>query len=263
MANIQLSVVIITFNEEKNIGRCLESVKEIADEIVVVDSFSTDDTQVICERFEGVKFVSHEFEGHIQQKNYALSRATLDHVLSIDADEVLTDRLKQDILSLKNNWQADGYFVNRANHYLGKRIRFCGWYPDKKLRIFDKRKATWGGSNPHDRIIMEEGSTIRSLHSDLNHYSYHSVDQHLSGINKFSTIAAREAFEQGKKATVIKIMMYPFFVFFKTYILRLGILDGYYGLIISYHHAYYRFLKYLKLRELWKHKEPEKDLPAD
>ena len=263
MANIQLSVVIITFNEEKNIEKCLDSVKEIADEIVVVDSFSTDATKKICESLAGVKFVQHEFEGHIQQKNYALSQASFDHILSIDADETLTEGLIQDIISLKNNWQADGYLVNRANHYLGKRIRFCGWYPDKKLRIFDRRKARWGGNNPHDKIIMEEGSTVHSLHVDLNHFSYHSAEQHLTGINKFSTIAAKEAFEAGKKASVIKIMLYPFFVFFKTYVLRLGILDGYYGLIISYHHAYYRFLKYVKLRELWQHKRNNNDLPTN
>ena len=251
---VKLSVTIITFNEEENIEKCLDSVKDIADEILVVDSFSTDRTAEICKDRPGVKFLEHKFEGHIEQKNYALDQSAYDHVFSIDADEVVTEDLKKEVLKIKSNWQADGHSIKRANHYMGKRIRYCGWYPDRKTRLIDRRKARWGGDNPHDKIVMHDGAILRELKSDLLHFSYTSSSQHVSGINKFSTIAARAAFKKGKKAPLLKIALYPMFVFFKTYILRLGILDGYYGFLISYHHAYMRFLKYVKLRELIKTK---------
>src|ERR1035437_3751774 len=131
---IQLSVVIITYNEEYNIARCLESVKTIADDIVVIDSFSTDKTKEICES-AGVRFVQHKFEGHIEQKNWAITQAKFPHILSLDADEALDGTLIKSILEVKNNWKYDGYYMNRLTNYCGKWIYHCGWYPDRKLRL--------------------------------------------------------------------------------------------------------------------------------
>jgi glycosyltransferase involved in cell wall biosynthesis len=247
---VKISAVIITLNEERNIGRCLESLKNVADEIVVVDSFSTDKTADICETY-GVRFIQHLFEGHIEQKNYAVSQAEFDCVLSLDADEALSEELARSILNATGNWSWDGYRFNRLTHYCGKWIRHSGWYPDAKLRLWDRRKGRWGGVNPHDHVVMDAGSRIRHLGGDLLHYSYHSIADHIAQINRFSEIAARAAFSQGRKANIFgDILLNPFLTFFKKYIVKLGILDGYEGFVISIHTAYGKFLKYAKLNEL-------------
>ena len=251
-SSIQLSAVIITFNEEHNIGRCLDSVKETADEVVVVDSFSTDRTVEIC-KSRGVKFIQHPFEGHIEQKNYALSCAGNDFVLSLDADEALSDVLASSIQSAKRSWNADGYSMNRRTRYCGRWIRHCGWYPDKKIRLWDRRQGQWGGVNPHDHVVMDQGSRLTHLNGDLLHYSYPTIRDHVSQINRFSDIAAREAFADGRRSRLLRdICLNPILTFFKKYILKLGILDGYEGFVISTSTAYGKFLKYIKLRELEK-----------
>ncbi|MTI29248.1 glycosyltransferase family 2 protein, partial [Cytophagales bacterium RKSG123] len=150
----KISAVIITYNEEKNIQRCLESLKGVVDEIVVVDSLSTDNTKKICEKFD-VHFIENPFEGHIEQKNYAMGCARNDYVLSLDADEALSPKLKESILKVKENWTADFYSFNRLNNYCGQWIRHSGWYPDKKIRLWDRRKGKWGGKNPHDNVVMK------------------------------------------------------------------------------------------------------------
>ncbi len=244
-----LSVVIITYNEEKMIGKCLESIQDIANEIVVVDSLSTDNTRSICEQYN-VKFIEHAFEGHIQQKNLALSHAANPHVLSLDADEVVSPKLKESIKSIKQNWEHDGYYFNRLTNYCGKWIRHCGWYPDKKLRLLDRRKGQWGGVNPHDKIMMEKNSRICHLKGDLWHYSFFSIGQHIEQINKFTDISSRQLFEQGKKASVAKILFSPFIKFIRDYIVKAGFLDGFYGLVISMNSAHAKFLKYSKLKKL-------------
>ena len=137
---IQLSVVIITYNEERNIARCLDSIKEIADEIIVVDSYSIDKTVEICKSYSA-KVFQHKFEGHIQQKNYALEKTSFYFALSLDADEVLSDELRKSIASVKSDWKYDGYEMNRLTNYCGAWIRHGGWYPDRKIRLFDKRKG--------------------------------------------------------------------------------------------------------------------------
>ena len=158
----KLSVVIITFNEERNIGRCIESVREVADEIVVVDSFSTDKTRAICEK-HGVNFIEHAFDGHIQQKNFAITQAKFPHQLSLDADEALSEDLKTEILKIKNDWRYDSYRMNRLTNYCGKWIHHCGWYPDTKLRLYDSTKGVWGGVNPHDKFELNPGSKVGFL----------------------------------------------------------------------------------------------------
>lgn len=248
---MHISVVIITFNEEKNIGRCLESVQEVADDIVVVDSFSTDRTEAICKKW-GARFVQHPFEGHIEQKNWAITQAKYPVVLSLDADEALSESLRDAIKEVKKSGTADGYTMNRLTNYCGKWIRHCGWYPDRKLRLWDSRKGSWQGENPHDRYQMEAGARIQHLKGDLLHYSYHSISDHVAQIQKFTDISARAKFRRGKTLSVWLIALRIGFTFFKKYFLKLGILDGYYGFVISVLSVYSVFLKDVKLRELYK-----------
>lgn len=248
--SVKISAVIITFNEERNIGRCLDSLNEVGDEIVVVDSFSTDKTEEICNN-KGARFIQNPFKGHIEQKNYAVSRANHDYILSLDADEALSEELKKSILHVKKNWNYDRYSFNRLTNYCGKWIGYCGWYPDKKLKLWDRRKGSWGGVNSHDKVIMDKNSSVNHLHGDLLHYSYYTIRQHISQINSFSNIAAQEAYKKGKKSNfVLDILLNPLFTFVKKYFIKLGILDGYYGFVISINSAFGKFLKYIKLREL-------------
>jgi glycosyltransferase involved in cell wall biosynthesis len=252
---VKISAVVITLNEEKNIGRCLDSVRQVADEIIVVDSFSSDRTSDICSR-RGVHFIQHTFEGHIEQKSYAASRAGHDRVLSLDADEALSEELVHSILLVKQNWLYDGYSFNRLTNYCGKWIRHSGWYPDTKLRLWDRRKGQWGGINPHDRVVLDGGSRVAHLDGDLHHWSYHNIRDHIDTINSFSEIAARAAHTDGRRANLaLDIVLNPLLTFFKKYFLKLGILDGYPGFVIAVHTAYGKFLKYIKLRELNKKSE--------
>ncbi len=245
----KLSVVIITFNEEKNIGQCLDNIKSIADDIVVVDSYSTDKTQEIVEQ-KGARFVQHIFEGHIQQKNWAVSQAKFPHILSLDADELPDKRLLHEILLVKDNWTHDGYYFNRLNNYCGKWIRHSGWYPDRKLRLWDSRKGKWQGENPHDFYIMEEGSTTKYLRGNLLHYSFRSISEHTLQINKFTDIGAKAALDKGKRSSLLKIICLPKWRFIRDYIFKLGIMDGYYGYIVCKLSAQASFQKYVKMKQL-------------
>lgn len=247
---IKLSVVIITYNEEKNIARCIKSVADVADEIIVVDSFSKDKTKDICKQYN-VTFIENAFEGHIQQKNFAAKKAKYNHVLSLDADEALSEELKNSILQIKNDFNADGYYVNRLSSYCGKWIKHCGWYPDKKLRLWDRTKGEWGGENPHDKYILKPNCTSKQLKGDLLHYTFHTIDQHLDTINKFSSIAAKMRFDKGKKTNILRVLFKPCFNFIRQYIFRLGFLDGYYGYIVCKNSSHSAFLKEIKLKQLY------------
>ncbi len=249
----EISVIIITLNEEKNIERCIQSVVEIADEIVVVDSFSTDKTEEICDRFD-VRFIKHAFEGYIEQKNWALDQAACQYILSLDADEALSDKLRDSILQIKDNMDHDGYQFNRMTNYCGRWIKHSGWYPDKKLRLVDKRLARWTGINPHDKLEMKPGSHIQHLKGDLLHYSYYSISQHAAQANHFSDITARMLKTKGKKSTIFNILCNPFLKFVRDYFINLGFLDGYYGYVICRISAHATFLKYAKLRQIRRNK---------
>jgi glycosyltransferase involved in cell wall biosynthesis len=244
---IKLSVVVITLNEERNISRCLKSVQEIADEILVVDSLSTDKTKEISQSY-GARFVEQKFLGYVEQKNFALSLATHDYVLSLDADEALSAELIQEIKKIKSDFVGSGYNFNRLTLYNGHWVRHCGWYPDTKLRIITKKKGAWVGTNPHDCLEVE--GTVTHLKGDLLHYSYDSISSHVQQTNKFSTIEAQALFAKGKRASLIKLVTRPPFQFFKDYFLKLGILDGRYGFVICFINALYVLLKYGKMIDL-------------
>jgi glycosyltransferase involved in cell wall biosynthesis len=246
---IKLTVAIITYNEEKNIGRCISSVKSIADEILVVDSFSTDKTQDICKQ-AGVRYIQNAFAGYIEQKNFALTQSTHDYVLSLDADEALSTELLNEIKKIKENFALDGYRFNRLTNYSGQWIHHCGWYPDTKLRLIKKLKADWQGVNPHDILTMKENVNTGFLTGDLYHYSYESITSHVNQTNKFTTIAAHAAFKNGVRSSLFKIVTRPIFKFLRDYFFKLGILDGRYGFIICCINSLSALLKYSKIFEL-------------
>jgi len=250
---IKLSAVIITYNEEEHLEKCLNSLLDVADEIVVVDSFSTDNTKTICEKFK-VKFVQHAFEGYIEQKNFALSLAKYDYILSLDGDEALSDQLKASIQNTKNNWVFDGYYCNRLNNYCRQWIKHSDWYPDKKLRLFKKGSGEWKGINPHDRYTLKTGLKAGKLKGDLLHWIYRDYKEHNQKVEKFSTIAAQAYFDLGIKSSIFKIIFRPTWAFFKAYVLRLGFLDGLNGYIICVQTFNVTFLKYIKLKQLWNQK---------
>jgi glycosyltransferase involved in cell wall biosynthesis len=246
---IKLTVAIITFNEEANIARCLDSVKDVADEILVVDSFSSDKTEDICKQY-GVRFVKNPFAGHIEQKNFALINSTHDYVLSLDADEALSPELLIEIKNIKQDPKFDGYSFNRLNNYCGHWIKHCGWYPDTKLRLVKKINAEWVGTNPHDYLTLKNNKPVDHLGGDLLHYSYNSIGSHIIQTDKFTTIAARAAFNQGKRSNIILIITRPFFQFFRDYFIKRGFLDGRYGFIICLINSVAAMLKYAKLFDL-------------
>lgn len=256
---IKLSVAIITYNEEKNIQRCLESVLDIADEIVIVDSFSTDQTESIAIKAAQkipLKFIKNPFEGHIQQKNFALDQCQYDFVLSLDADEALSKKLREEIKHIKTQTEFSGYTFNRLTNYAGHWVRYCGWYPDTKLRIIDRRKARWKGVNPHDILQMNNNEQVHFLKGDLLHYSYESITSHVTQTNKFTSIAAQASYQAGVRSSLFKIVTRPLFKFLRDYFFKRGFLDGRYGFVICYINALSAFLKYSKIYEIQEGKNP-------
>ena len=248
---IKISAVVITFNEEKNIGRCLKSLSVVADEIIVIDSFSTDRTELICNSF-GVKFIKNPFNGHIEQKNFAIQQARFSYVLSLDADEVLSDILSQKIIEIKKNSRYEAYSFNRLTNYCGKWIRHCGWYPDVKIRLWHVDYGKWSGINPHDKVFLIKNARLKHIKGDLLHYSYYSINQHIAQLNYFTDIMAGEAYAQNKRTNLFYIITSPFFKFIKSYFFKLGILDGYYGFIVCMISAHATFIKHIKTKELFK-----------
>lgn len=248
---IKLSGVIITFNEERKIEKCLASLQGVVDEIVVVDSFSTDDTAKICKKY-GANFIEQKFLGYKEQKNFAITQAKYDYIVSLDGDEALSPELQHSLINLKSNWEYDGYYTNRFNNFCGQWIKYSDWYPDKKLRVFKKGKGEWKGINPHDSYKLYSPKNRGKLKGDILHWNYPTYKAYNQQIEKFSTISAQSYYALGKKATLWKILFNPSWAFFKAYILRLGFLDGLNGFVICIQTANLTFLKYIKLRELIK-----------
>ena len=247
---IKLSGVIITYNEERNIENCLQSLINVVDEIVVVDSFSSDSTKMICNKYN-VKFIEQHFLGYIEQKNFALTQASNNYIVSLDGDEALSEKLQKSIIKLKTNWTHDGYVVNRFNNFCGQWIKHSDWYPNKKLRIFDRRKAEWKGINPHDHIeLFQTNKKTGYLDGDILHWTYQTYSEFNLKTEHFSSIAAKAYYNLNKKAPFWKILLNPTWAFFKAYFLRLGFLDGLNGFVICVQTANITFLKYTKLREL-------------
>lgn len=257
-----LSVVIITYNEEKNIERCIRSVQGIADEVVVLDSFSTDNTAAIALEM-GAVVIRQNFYGYISQKNRAIQLASHDFILSLDADEAVSERLAAAILDAKQQVGQAAYSMNRCNWYRGKFIRHGLWYPDRKLRLFDRAIGYCGGFNPHDRIELRQPIAVKHLEGDLLHYTYHSEAEYEQRNEEVSQVAAQSLFENDKGRQWYKIWLNPAWAFLNGYVLRLGFLDGSRGWTIAVNTTKQCYRKYALLHGLYrqqaKHKLVEKE----
>jgi glycosyltransferase involved in cell wall biosynthesis len=249
-----LSVVIITFNEELNIGRCIESVKKVADEIIVLDSYSTDETTTIA-RNHGAIIYQEKFRGYIGQKNFAIQLASHNYILSLDADEALDEKLAASILAAKTTFSHHAYQMNRCTNYCGHFIRHGLWYPDKKIRLFDRCIAQWGGLNPHDKIEVKQNFSVQYLAGDLLHYSFNIPDDLVWQNNRLSSIAAASLYTRGSRSSWFKMLVRPAWAFINGYFLRLGFLDGIDGFTIAINTSHQVFLKYSKLYRLHQMKQ--------
>ena len=246
----RLSAVIITYNEEENIERCITSLESVTDEILVVDSNSTDKTVQIAKK-HGASIISRHFLGYIEQKNFAIEKASFGWILSLDADEALDETLLSTVKQLKPKLErGKAYEINRLTNFCGKWIKHAGWHPDRKIRLWHREEGKWGGGGLHETVTLKKHVSTKRLAGILLHYSYSSINQHLDQIKKFSDIAAAQAVKKGKKAGFIKIVLYPFFFFMKRYLFKLGFLDGFYGFVVCANSAYAKMLKHIKIREL-------------
>jgi len=247
----KISACIISYNEEKKIEGCLKSLQGIVDEIIVVDSLSTDRTLEITKKYTD-KIFEQKFLGHIEQKNLAITKASHDWVLSLDCDEQITDELKESILKVKNNLeQADAYKVARRTFYVYRWLNHC-WYPDHKIRLFNKNTAHWAGTNPHDHIELS-GNNVITLKGDLLHYSFDSISGHIQTLDSFTEIGANEIIRKNKKVNIFSPWTHGLWTFLKLYIFKRGFLDGYAGLVVAVLSGMHAFVKYNKvLFKRWK-----------
>jgi glycosyltransferase involved in cell wall biosynthesis len=243
----KVSVTIITRNEAADIEAACDSVAW-ADEIIVVDSGSTDETAAIARRC-GARVEVRGWPGYIAQKNYAASIASHDWILSLDADERVTPRLAAEIRSRLSTEPVEHAFrIPRVTFHLGRWIRTTDWYPDYQTRLYDRRSAEWTGRYVHEAVTVRGGT--RQLRGELQHYAYRDVADHLETIDRYTTLAARQMHEDGRRATAVDLALHPLFAFLRNYIVRGGIRDGAPGFLISRMNAYYVFLKFAKLWEL-------------
>lgn len=247
---IPISAIIITLNEERNIERCIESLRSVVDEILVVDSFSTDRTKEICIS-AGVRFIENKWMGYSAQKNFAHQQAKNDFIVSLDADEALSDELRRSILEIRNNGATGLFSFNRLTNYCGKWIRHGGWYPDIKLRLYDRRKCRWEGTI-HEWLIHPKDEKVTLLKGDCLHYTFYTVAEHRKQVEKFTSLMAEEEFARGRRSSWFNIIFNPVVKFVRDYFLRLGFLDGYEGFLISRISAQAAYMKYTKLMKLSK-----------
>ena len=245
---IKISAVVITYNEEKNISRCLDSLLPVVDEIIVVDSFS-DDATLSISLAKGARVLKNKFEGYIEQKNFGIENALYDYILSIDADEYLSERLTQSILAIKSTATSEAFIMNRLSSYGSKWINHTDWYPDKKLRLWNRKFGRWGGPNPHEKVILNSSVEIKHIKGDLLHVAYKDADQLLLKANQYSSLFARNA-RMKVGSNYFKIFYKTLYTFIRNYFIRTGFLSGLAGLQISFTNATYSFFKFSKLLEL-------------
>ena len=245
----RISAIVITYNEEKNIQRCLESLSW-ADEIVVVDSFSQDRTKDIASSFTD-KIFDLEWQGFGKQKEIARTKASYDWVLSVDADEVVSEKLKEEIKSVINkNDSSDGYYIPRLSNFLGRWIKHSGWYPDYVLRLFRKHQARFDESLVHEKLILEGKAGF--LKNEILHYTDPDISHYLSKMYKYTTLSAQKLLAEGKSATLFDLLLRPVAIFFKMYLFKSGFLDGWQGFLLACFSSFHVFVKYAKLWHLRK-----------
>lgn len=244
---MKISATIITFNEERNIARAMESLR-CCDEIVVVDSGSVDRTVEIARNF-GARVVEEPWRGYAGQKNFATTQAAYDWILSIDADEALSEGLEAEIWQLKKTGpDCDAYTMPRLAQYLGKWIFHSGWYPDRKIRLFHRAKAKWVGDFVHESVSVD--GRIGHLQGNLLHFTCSSLSEHLKTMDTYTTLAAQQIVALGRRVGYAQLLLDPIWTFWKTYLFKLGFLDGFEGLAIAYMAALYDFLKFAKARNM-------------
>ena len=244
---MKISAAIITFNEERNVARVIESLR-CCDEILVLDSGSNDRTVEIATKL-GARVVEASWHGYAAQKNIATELAAHDWVLSLDADESLSEALEAEIWQIKKAGpQAAGYSMPRLAQYLGRWILHSGWHPDRKVRLFDRRKARWVGSFVHESVKVD--GPVAHFRSNLLHFTCDSLSQHLRSMDGYTTLGAQESVARGKQLSYSRLLFDPPWTFLQTYILKLGFLDGPEGLAIAYMAALYNFVKYFKARHM-------------
>jgi glycosyltransferase involved in cell wall biosynthesis len=255
-----ITATLITLNESANIAAALESVRW-ADEIIVVDAESTDETVAIARRYTD-RVIVRPWPGYVEQKNFAASQATHDWIFSLDADERVTPELAAEIRALvESGPPCAGYRMPRVNHFLGRWIRSTDWYPDYQLRLYDRRRAKWAGRYVHESVRAD--GDVGRLRTDLRHHSFRDVAHHVQSINHYSSLAARQMFEDGRRTGALGILPYAGAAFLRNYLLRGGVTDGAVGLIVSLLNSYYVALKFVKLWELCSHSTSTPPAPGD
>lgn len=260
--SMDISAVIITYNEQDRLEPTLKSVADIVSEIIVVDSYSTDDTIKIAKKYTKNVF-QRKWKNYSDQKNFANGKASFPWILSLDADERLSPELHKELLHLKDRGrdpEATGFSMPRQVFYLGRWIKHTVWYPDRKLRLFRKDKAYWEGEFVHERLVID--GEVRKLKGALLHFTYSNIHEHLDQINAFSDLAAQKLYAKQKKCGWARLVSLPIFGFIKSYYFKAGILDGFAGFVVSVLHGYSIFLRYAKLREFWKKGEKIEAFPS-
>ncbi|MBE9560008.1 MAG: glycosyltransferase family 2 protein [Proteobacteria bacterium] len=238
----KISACIISFNEEKKIEDCLKSLQPVVDEIIIVDSNSTDGTLDIARKYTD-KISQHDFIGYGKQKNLALDEATNDWVISLDCDERLSKELQDSLLTIKDNLNTNNvYSMSRKTFYVYRWLNHC-WYPDRKIRLFNKTTNRWSDDNVHESIDIKNMETT-NLNGDILHYSFDDLSDHLKTIDKFTLIGADDLLKKGKRISVISPITHASWTFFKLYILKRGFLDGFAGLTVSVLSYMHVFIKY-------------------
>jgi len=256
---VKISAVLITFNEEANIEAALRSLSGIADEIIVVDSHSTDRTIKLARPFTD-RIVERTWTNFADQKNFADGLAVHPWILSLDADERISPELRLEILALKDqNPSCGGFSMPRRVFYLGRWIKHCGWYPDRKIRLFPRDAAHWEGAYVHETLALR--GDVRKLKGTIHHFSYRSIGDHLTRLNAFADLGAQKLYAQGRKCRWHHLLVLPFSRFLKSYVLKRGFLDGFAGMIVSVLNGYSIFVRYAKLREIWKKGERIEPFP--
>ncbi|MEL7249312.1 MAG: glycosyltransferase family 2 protein [Bacteroidota bacterium] len=246
----QLSVIITTFNEAENIARCLDSVTTIATDILIVDSFSTDQTVEIARSYANVRIEQRAYEGPADQKNWAIPQAEHEWILLLDADEVATPALQEEVMQLLSGEgpSADAYWIGRDNFFMGQQIRYSGWQGDRVIRFFHRDRARYDAVQVHEEIVTD-GLKVATLKARLEHYTFRDLEHYLDKTRRYARWSAQDHAAKTTKVTYFHLLLKPLFRFWKHFIIQQGFRDGKVGFIVSAIMAWGVFLRYAYLRE--------------
>ena len=247
MKKPRITLFIIAKNEAHRIASCILSARDIVSEVIVVDSFSTDKTALVCKEL-GAQVYTREFDGFASQKNFALSKVSGEWALNLDADEQLSPRLREEILEAVTHEDVAGYYLPFCNYFLGKKMRFSGLNKEKHLRLVRTPKAHYVGGLVHEGLEVD--GRLETLQNPVNHFSYDTIETYFNKFNKYTSLAAQQMHANGKRFCLLKVLFTLPYEFLKRYALKLGILDGMRGLLWASFSTYYVYVKYAKLWQL-------------